>query len=160
MNNPTERAERNSLPLRAVLNTNSTKRMNSIEKVTGLGAGSKEVPSSLPIAQVKLSKDRIIQDVCEVYDVQTDAGKEFLRIALENVVLMDRKQRDYGSRNISGYGMFGVVVRMSDKFERIKHLFSNKRRKATNESIRDSLRDISNYAIIALMLDSGKWPDK
>lgn len=106
----------------------------------------------------KLSKDRIIQDVCEIFGIETVAGKEFLRIALDNVVLMDKKQRDYGSKNISGYGMFGVVVRMSDKFERIKNLFNNRRKKATNESIRDSLRDISNYAIIALMLDTGKWP--
>jgi hypothetical protein len=115
---------------------------------------------SLPPAQIKLSKERLMQDICEVYGIETLAGKEFLTIALENVVLMDKKQRDYGPKNISGFGMFGIVVRMNDKFERIKHLFNNRRKKATNESIRDSLRDISNYAVIAIMLDTGKWPDK
>lgn len=104
------------------------------------------------------SKDRLLQDIAEVYGLETTAGREFLRIALENVVLMDRKQRDYGSSNISRHGVHGIVIRMWDKMERLSNLFSNKRRKATNESIRDSFRDISNYAIIAIMVDSGKWP--
>jgi len=107
-----------------------------------------------------LSKDRLLLDVAEVYGLETTAGKEFLRIALENCVLMDRKQRDYGSSNISRHGVHGIVIRMWDKMERLSNLFTNKRRKATNESIRDSFRDISNYAIIAIMVDSGKWPDK
>lgn len=92
--------------------------------------------------------------------LETAAGRQFLTFALENVLLMDKKQIDYGSRNISGFGTFGVVVRMNDKFERIKNLFNNKRKAAVNESIRDSFRDISNYAIIALMLDTGKWPNE
>lgn len=106
------------------------------------------------------SKDRIVQDICEIYKIETLAGKEFLRIAIENCVLMDKKQRDYGPGNISRHGAHGVIVRMWDKMERLSNLFTNRRRKATNESIRDSFRDISNYAIIAIMLDSGKWPNK
>lgn len=129
--------------------------MNSTEKSTMTQEVAKDttIPPSL-------SKERIVQDICEVYNIQTAVGREFLRIALDNCVLMDKKQRDYGPKNISGFGMFGVVVRMNDKFERIKNLFNNKRKKAVNESIRDSLKDISNYAIIAIMLDSGKWPNE
>lgn len=92
--------------------------------------------------------------------IETAAGKVFLRIALENVKLMDNKQKDYGSKNISGFGTFGVVVRMNDKFERIKNLFASRRKRAVNESIRDSFRDISNYAIIALMLEAKEWPNE
>lgn len=101
-----------------------------------------------------------VQRIEEWLGLKTQAGKEFLKIALENAILMDKKQQDYGSKNISGFGVFGVVVRMNDKFERIKNLFGNRRKRAVNESIRDSFRDISNYAIIALMLESGKWPDE
>ena len=94
-------------------------------------------------------------------DLKTVAGKIALRIALENVKLLDNKQLDYGSKNISGFGTFGVVVRMNDKFERIKNLFNSGRRKrAVNESIRDSFRDISNYAIIALMVETKQWPEE
>ena len=101
----------------------------------------------------------IIDDICASYGIETLAGREFLIIALENVVLMDKKQRDYGPSNISRHGVHGVVIRMWDKMERLSNLFTNRRKKATNESIKDTFRDISNYAIIALMLDGGKWPD-
>lgn len=98
--------------------------------------------------------------LCADLNIETSAGKVFLRNALENVLLMDGKQRDYGSKNISSFGMFGVVVRMNDKFERIKNLFNQKRKRAVNESIIDSFRDISNYAIIAKMLHDREWPSE
>ena len=98
------------------------------------------------------------QAIEEGLHLKTVAAKEFLRFSLENVLLMDSKQSDYGSENISSYGTFGVVVRMNDKFMRIKNLFNHRRKRAINESIRDTFRDISNYAIIALMLETHKWP--
>lgn len=102
-----------------------------------------------------------LQDVIyRLLKIQTHAGKLALLIALENVKLLDKKQLDYGSKNISGFGTFGVVVRMNDKFERIKNLFKNKRRRAVNESIKDSFRDLSNYAIIAYMVETNQWPDE
>lgn len=99
--------------------------------------------------------DKVAQDL----QLQTAAGKTALRIALENIRLLDLKQLDYGSHNIRKGGIFGCILRASDKFERLFNLFNNRRRKATNESIRDSLRDISNYMIIAVMLDNGEWPN-
>lgn len=98
---------------------------------------------------------------CMGLQLKTLAGKEFLRIALENVLLMDRKQCDYGSKNISDFGKFGVLVRMNDKLQRIKNLFgTGKRKRAINESMQDSFRDISNYAIIFIMLDKEMWPNE
>lgn len=93
--------------------------------------------------------------------IQTQAAKNFIRVALANSLLMDRKQLDYGSRNIEGFGTFGVTVRMNDKMERLKSLYNKgKRRKAVNESITDTFRDISNYGIIALMCENDLWPSE
>lgn len=108
----------------------------------------------------KLPDNFNINQVAAALDLKTAAAKTFLRIALENVILMDHKQLDYGSHNIRKGGIFGCILRASDKFERLFNLFNNRRRKATNESIRDSLRDISNYMIIAVMLDNGEWPNE
>src|SRR5947207_112367 len=58
----------------------------------------------------------------ETIGIKTLAGKEALRVALDNVVLLDKKQRDYGPHNISAFGLFGCVVRMNDKVERLKNL--------------------------------------
>lgn len=93
--------------------------------------------------------------------IKTKAAKEFIRLALSNALLMDRKQQDYGPKNISSFGTFGVMVRMNDKMERLKTLFgTGKRKAAKNESIQDSLRDISNYAIIALLIELDRWPNE
>lgn len=93
--------------------------------------------------------------------LQTDAGREALKIALENVLLLDSKQQDYGSKNISEFGAFGCIVRMSDKFERMKNLYNKgKRRRAVNESILDTWRDFSNYGIIGFMCETDKWPNE
>lgn len=98
--------------------------------------------------------------VVDALGIQTKAGKAFLEIALENAKLMDNKQLDYGPKNISGFGSFGVVVRLNDKFERVKNLYNSRRRRAVNESLLDSFRDISNYAIIALMVETKVWPNE
>lgn len=102
-----------------------------------------------------------IQSLCGVLGIKTPAGVEFVRHSLANALLFDRKHEDYGPRNVSGFGTFGVIVRMNDKFERLKHIFGQGRKKRTmNESIKDSLRDIHNYSNIALMVDSGRWPNE
>ena len=45
--------------------------------------------------------------------------KEFIKQSLSNIKLFDKKQRDYGSGNIARFGEQGVLVRSSDKFERL-----------------------------------------
>lgn len=86
--------------------------------------------------------------------------REFLFMSLRNVKLFDNKQQDYGPRNISEFGFFGCIVRGSDKFARLKNLTNpmQKRRRAVNESVIDSLDDASNYMIIAKMCHEGIWP--
>jgi len=101
----------------------------------------------------------LITILCEKLDLKTSHSIEFLRYALANARLFDRKQLDYGPRNVSGFGSFGILVRMNDKFERLKHLFG-KKRKASNEPVTDSFRDISNYGIIAMMVQEGVWKNE
>ena len=89
------------------------------------------------------------------YDIQTEMGRAALCIALENVAVLDKKQRDYGSRNISEFGEFGILIRVWDKVCRLKNLVGNISPK--NESIDDSWLDICNYAIIVILVRRGIW---
>ena len=75
---------------------------------------------------------------------------------LELKDLMIRKQKDYGKSNILKFGHIGLMVRMSDKIERIKNLMTNGKT-PQNESLDDSFRDIINYAIIGTMLLQGTF---
>ena len=101
-----------------------------------------------------------IDEVCKALEIDTDAGKTFVRFCLANAMLMNRKQKDYGPRNISQGGTYGCLIRMSDKISRIFNLYNKQgcKRRAINESIEDSFRDIANYSIIALMVENNQWP--
>ncbi len=99
-----------------------------------------------------------INVLCKTLKIDTMAGKEFVKYALANCLLFERKQLDYGPRNISGFGTFGIIVRANDKFERLKHLFTKRNKRVKNETVEDTLRDIGNYAIIAQILERGEWP--
>lgn len=65
-------------------------------------------------------------------------------------LLIDKRQ-DYGSGNITKFGEFGVLVRASDKLERLINLLEGDK-EPVNESIEDTWKDLRNYAQIALML--------
>jgi hypothetical protein len=101
-----------------------------------------------------------ILDIAGKLNINTAAAKEFVRYALANALLMERKQLDYGPNNLSKFGAYGCLVRMSDKFERMLNLYNNRRGKAKNESIADSWRDFGNYGIIGQMCEDKVWPDK
>jgi hypothetical protein len=48
---------------------------------------------------------------------------------------------------------------MWDKIARINHLIDNGG-EAQHEPLEDSYKDLANYAIIALMVLRGKWPNE
>lgn len=69
------------------------------------------------------------------------------------------KQIDYGPFNVwhaPGGPTNGLMVRMSDKLERLKNLIY-KSIEPNHESLEDSFADLANYAIIALMVQRGVW---
>lgn len=90
--------------------------------------------------------------------LQTVAGKAVLTVFLENAILMDKKQRDYGPRNISIWGLPGIAMRLTDKVERIATLLKGKRRRPQNESLEDSFKDACVYGAIAQVFIRGQWP--
>lgn len=80
-------------------------------------------------------------------------------IAQDNLLLLLRKHKDYGPKNIAlapGGPINGLRVRMHDKLSRINHLFDTGA-DPENEPLRDSFIDMANYALIALMVLDGKW---
>lgn len=87
--------------------------------------------------------------------VKTQAGKDFLRYALENVLLADKRQQD--GLNVASFGAFGCLARMDEGFARLKSFYMGKRRKKVNDAIRQEFCELSNDAILALMVEDGKF---
>ena len=98
--------------------------------------------------------------------LKEDMTKETLKVMMECATLFDRKQHDYGSRNIAGWetknqNIFGVLVRLNDKIQRLANL----NQKATNgdgpkvedEKLSDTAHDICNYGAILELLLTDRW---
>ena len=67
------------------------------------------------------------------------------------------KNKRYGRENIARFGERGVLVRASDKVERLIQMVWNSVADTADESVEDSWRDLAGYAIIGLMVRRGKW---
>jgi hypothetical protein len=65
--------------------------------------------------------------------------------------LFRQKNIDYGDA-FAEYGLIGVLVRIEDKLKRSVSITKNGINLVNDETIRDTLLDLHNYAAMALML--------
>lgn len=72
-------------------------------------------------------------------------------ICTEIAELLTKKRQDYGEagRTLGRYGVKGIVVRLSDKFERL-HGLTWEGHTANFESLEDTLMDMAGYSVLAL----------
>jgi len=86
----------------------------------------------------------------------------WLEAAIDNVELMERKNRDYGSSFNAGSHaetLYGLAMRMGDKLNRIRRLTKHALLAevsgedagpaCSDERLVDALRDLANYALLA-----------
>jgi len=103
-------------------------------------------PDAKPVAHTNTASKDFAADVWSVLD---EIGN-----------LLITKQADYGPGNINnahGGPINGLLVRIGDKFERLKNLYKSGT-VPNHEPIEDSFKDMANYAVIALMVERGLWP--
>lgn len=78
----------------------------------------------------------------------------FIDVINEMIVLYERKNHDYGdsfSDTFEKLGAISAVTRMYDKMNRIVSLVSKDQQKVNDESLRDTLIDLANYAVMTIM---------
>lgn len=98
-----------------------------------------------------------------------ELGTAFDFIQIEQYQLFQRKMLSYGKSNITlgtsmetqeerDFALLGVTIRLNDKLSRLKNLLINKGDDfIKDESIEDTIIDIANYGVIALMVKRNKW---
>lgn len=67
-----------------------------------------------------------------------------------NKELFKKKNKDYGS-SYEDFGLIGIIVRLNDKINRLKRLTISKDINIVDEKIEDTINDLYNYTILALM---------
>ena len=91
----------------------------------------------------------------------------YTQIVAEQLELFAKKHIDYGMSNISAgtqlqndeeknFALTGLWYRINDKINRWKNLLITKSQ-ANNEPLTDTYQDLTNYGIIAQLVERGMW---
>ena len=89
--------------------------------------------------------------------VLSDNVEQFMSITQNMAKTYAAKNHDYGNsfeESLDEFGLVASVVRLGDKMNRIESL-TKKEAQVKDESIKDTLLDMANYAIMTVM-----WMDK
>lgn len=87
------------------------------------------------------------------------------QVCYELNALYDKKNRDYGdsfAKSFKDYGLVMAAIRIGDKYNRLHNLTARGAdvSHVADESIRDTLLDLANYAIMTVMeldAEEPKW---
>ena len=96
-----------------------------------------EVVSMYPPIQLTLDNVQIHEKVCQ-----------------ELTETYEKKNADYGNsfaNSLDKHGLIAGIVRMDDKMSRLISLNSKNEQQVMDESLRDTLMDLANYAIMSVM---------
>lgn len=80
-----------------------------------------------------------------------DRVEQMRMIQQDALTLFAKKNKDYGDA-FAKFGTIGVLMRIEDKIQRAISISKNEVTLVDNESIRDTMIDLHNYAAMALML--------
>lgn len=81
-----------------------------------------------------------------------DRVEQMKQIQNEALELFIKKNADYGDA-FATFGTIGVLVRIEDKIKRCISISSKSVQLVDDETLRDTLIDLHNYAAMALMLE-------
>lgn len=81
----------------------------------------------------------------------TDRRTQLEAVQREALELFTRKNNDYGDA-FAECGAVGVVVRIGDKLARLRTVTAQQITLVTDETLRDTLMDLHNYAAMAIAL--------
>jgi len=123
-----------------------------------------ETPTIQTISNLDIETAELIEDMETKYPQMTAKFKE---LCADQYITFLKKQHDYGPTNIAmgtqlkdetdlKLAMTGLTVRLNDKMSRLLNLVINKSN-PKNESVDDTLKDMSVYAKIALVVLDWKW---
>lgn len=65
--------------------------------------------------------------------------------------LFSRKNADYGD-SFADHGVVGVLLRIHDKLKRLQSVTKSGINLVEDETLRDTLSDLANYSVMAIML--------
>lgn len=89
-----------------------------------------------------------------------DKIEQFKKVQNDGLQLFIIKNKDYGN-SFSNCGLVGILVRIQDKMNRLINITNTNISLVKDETLKDTLLDLHNYAALALLLyDENKNKNK
>ncbi len=133
--------------MEATVNKEYQKLIDIVESLVG------EITSLSPEVYNKLKTvEQGLKDL-GLRPVLSDNVQSFVDITTNMAKTYAAKNHDYGNsfeQSCNKFGIIASVVRLGDKMNRIESLAANEA-KVKDESIKDTLLDLANYAIMTVM---------
>ena len=104
------------------------------------------------ISAINAAKGYMADSVTPKFD--PDNVHAHLEVCGELNVTYEKKNADYGdsfAQSLDKHGLIAAIVRMDDKMNRVINLYKADEQLVEDESIRDTLMDLANYAIMSVM---------
>ena len=114
--------------------------------------------------EVELDRDNRIVSDSSTYDANSiyppiqltldEPIPNHAKVCQELTETYKKKNADYGNsfeNSLDKHGLIAGIVRMDDKMSRLISLNSKKEQQVMDESLRDTLMDLANYAIMSVM---------
>nr|DAI06078.1 MAG TPA: Nucleotide modification associated domain 1 [Crassvirales sp.] len=132
--------------METTVNKEYQKLIDTIKSVRDMASLSPEMCARLKTVEQGLmdlgSRPALSDNVQPFVDITTDMAKTYAA-----------KNHDYGNsfeQSCNKFGIIASVVRLGDKMNRIESLVT-KKAEVKDESIKDTLLDLANYAIMTVM---------
>lgn len=80
--------------------------------------------------------------------------EQFKKMTAKMAELYEEKNRNYGNsfdKSLDEDGLLVSKIRLGDKYNRFSNLLKQKSKGTSDESIKDTLIDLANYAIMTVM---------
>ena len=100
-----------------------------------------------------------VEDVSKAETHNPSKPEQHMAICKELNALYTRKNHDYGDSFHQSFveeGMAMARIRLGDKLNRFKSLTKKEKQEVKDESVRDTLIDLANYAIMTVMEMDGE----
>jgi hypothetical protein len=110
------------------------------------------------VIDVEVDKfEGLVSQIYELLECKELQTRPIIHKFLSDIKLFDKKQHDYGPQNIAKFGTTGVLVRSSDKLERLINLYKREEQPEVAEPITETWQDLSVYGAIARVCEDGEW---
>ena len=129
------------------INEEYQKLINKINKVL------EEYDNTGTVTAILLEDVRYALEALGTRPVLSESVEQFMSITQNMAKTYAAKNHDYGNsfeQSLDKFGLVASVVRLGDKMNRIEYL-AKKEAKVKDESIKDTLLDMANYAIMTMM---------